>query len=73
MNKDDRNKFLFCSAKRVIGDYFKLRKTIDQSICVGGYYYIGDKRYSLETLITARKKAILSARKCSAQRKCYAK
>ena len=73
MKKNDRNKWLFCSAKKIIGDYFKLRQKIDQSICVEDYYYIGDKRYSLDTLIKARRKAILSARKCSTQRKCYAK
>ena len=73
MNKKDRNRWLFCSAKRDIGDYFRLVKIIDNSVSVGGYYYIKDKRYSLEVLIKARKKAILSARACSTKRNCFQK
>ena len=73
MNKKDRNRWLFCSAKKDIGDYFRLVKKIDQSVSVGGYYYVGDKRYSLDVLNKARKRAILSARDCTTQRKCFQK
>ena len=73
MNKKDRNRWLFCSAKRDIGDYFRLVKIIDNSVSVGAYYYIKDKRYSLDTLIKARNKAVLSARECSKKRNCFQK
>lgn len=73
MNKKDRNRWLFCSAKKDIADYFRLEKQINQSVCVGGYFYIGDKRYSLDVLIKARKKAIISARECTTKRKCFQK
>ena len=73
MNKKDRNRWLFCSAKRDIADYFRLVNIINNSVSRGSYYYVKDKRYSLDTLIKARKKAVLSARACTTQRNCFQK